>query len=519
MIALLAVLWYFFAPAQIGGQTSYVIVNGISMEPKFHKGDLALVRTSDTYNVGDIVVYRHPTIGPVIHRVIGTDGDHFIFKGDNNDFVDPYHPTQSELIGKFWFHIPAIGKSFSKLHNRLVIAGLVALSGLILLLPYAQSPDEQRRSRRKRAPGERREPIMNAQSESGQTLLTVVVAVLLASLILAAVSFTRSSERSVATTAAYQQTGAFSYSAAAPGGVYDASAVSTGDPVFPSVTSKVDFRFEYHLNSDQSSNANGTASLLAEVGDSTGWKRTIELLPPTAFNGNAFIALGTLDLKQVQEIINQYQQTTGVSWPNYTVSIVPHVQLDGTLAGAKLSDSFAPSLQFRLSQQVLQMVSSSGSDAPSTLTPSQSGDATYYTSAPNSLTLMKFRFPVAKVRVVSLLGCVLSLLGCIAFGVMTWLGRRAGEPDQLQARYGSMLIRIDDANFENTARVIDVTSFEDLLRLALRDDRMIMHQVSGVIHRYYVQDDGMIYRYSADELSGRDTDTTKRVKFAVGDLR
>ena len=328
-IALLALLWFFFAPAQIGGQTSYVIVNGISMEPKFHKGDLALVRTTDTYNVGDIVVYRHPTIGPIIHRVIGKDGDHFTFKGDNNDFVDSYHPTQSELIGKFWFHIPAIGKPFSKLHNRLAIAGLVALSGLILLLPYAKSPDERRRSRRKQSPGERREPIMNAQSESGQTLLTAVVVVLLASLALATLSFTRPGERTVAATAAYQQTGTFSYTAAAPGGVYDASSVSTGDPVFPNITSKVDFRFEYHLNSDQPADVSGTANLVAEVGDSTGWKRTIEMLPSTPFTGNAFIALGTLDLAQVQEIIAQYQQTTGVSWPTYTVSIVPSVQLGG----------------------------------------------------------------------------------------------------------------------------------------------------------------------------------------------
>ena len=133
-------LWFLFAPVQFGGRTSYVIVNGISMEPKFHKGDLALVRTSSSYNVGDIVVYRHPTIGPVIHRVIGKDGDTFTFQGDNNDFVDPYHPTQSELIGKFWFHIPAIGKPFTKLRNRFVIAGMVALSGIILLLPMAVPP-------------------------------------------------------------------------------------------------------------------------------------------------------------------------------------------------------------------------------------------------------------------------------------------------------------------------------------------------------------------------------------------
>lgn len=347
LFALLAVLWVLFVPTQLGGRTSYVIVNGISMEPKFHKGDLVLVRTSSTYNVGDIVVYRHPTIGPIIHRIIGKDGNHFIFKGDNNNFVDSYHPTQSELIGKFWFYIPAIGKPFTAIRDRLAIAGLVALSGLIVLWPYARgSSSRKKRAKRKRSTGERREPSMDAQSESGQTLLMVLVAVGIASLALALLTFSRPLHCLVTSDASYHQAGTFSYSATAPGSIYDANAVATGDPVYPNVTNQVNFKFEYHLTSDQPVNVSGTASLAAEIGDSTGWKRTIELLPPSSFKGTAFIALGTLDLSQVQSVIDQFQQATGVVWPNYTVNIVPHVQINGTLAGKKL---LIPSLRHSLS--------------------------------------------------------------------------------------------------------------------------------------------------------------------------
>ncbi len=522
LFALLAVLWIMFAPVQFGGRTSYVIVNGISMEPKFHKGDLALVRTSGSYNVGDIVVYRHPTIGPVIHRIIGRDGDRFIFKGDNNSFVDPYHPTQAELIGKFWFHIPAIGKPFTKLRDRLVIAGLVALCGLIVLLPYARRSTSRSRAGRRRSPGERREPSMNMQSDSGQTFLTLLVAVALASLALAALAFSHPLDRAVAATASYQQAGTFSYSAEAPGSVYDASAVSTGDPIFPQVTNAVDFRFEYHLTSEAQADVSGTASLLAEVGDSSGWKRTIVLLPPSPFKGNAFIALGTLDLSQVRAIIDQFQKTTGAGSSQYSVTIVPNVEILGTLAGKHLADTFAPPLQFSLDQHELQLVRTSGSGSGSTtnaLKPVQSGQVKFTTIEPNRLTLLKFSLPVMKVRLASVVSLLLSLLGLGWFGLLAWRGSRQGEAARIQSRFGSMLITVDDANFENNARVIDVTTFDDLLRLALRDERMIMHQITGDSHRYYLQEGAVVYRFRVEERDERASDPGSQKRFATGELR
>src|SRR5690242_13524376 len=71
LLALLGAAWVAFAPTRFGGQAAYVIVSGISMEPSFHRGDLAILRQTNDYAIGDVVTYRHPTIGPVIHRIIG----------------------------------------------------------------------------------------------------------------------------------------------------------------------------------------------------------------------------------------------------------------------------------------------------------------------------------------------------------------------------------------------------------------------------------------------------------------
>jgi signal peptidase I len=526
LCGVLAGLWFFFAPVQFGGKTSYVVVNGSSMEPKFHKGDLALVRESNSYNVGDIVVYRHPTIGPVIHRIIGRDGDQYVFKGDNNTFIDPYQPTQSELIGKFWFHIPAIGQPFTQLHNRLVVAGLVAFAGLIVLLPFATSDSTGKRRRKKRSQAERREPSMNTQSENSQTLLTLLVVVALASLLLGGLALSRPLDRTIAQTAAYQQAGTFSYSATAPSGVYNANAVTTGDPIFSQITNSVGFRFEYHLTSQQAANVSGTAALQAVVSDSTGWKRSIALLPSQSFKGGAFIAVAALDLSQVRDVIDQFLTTTGVDSSEYTLSIVPAVQVNGTVAGAKLADSFSPQLQFRIDPNELTLINNAsptsdtpGATASSPLTPSQSGQVKFSQSAPNVLSLMKFHLRIATARITAILGLLVSFFGLVWFGVLALRSSRADEPTRIQMRYGAHLIMVNDANFENSGRVIDVVQFDDLLRLTLRDERMIMHQVYGGVNRYYVQDGSVAYRYRTAARPQRAYDRQVSSRLVTDELR
>src|SRR5580698_1105363 len=88
ILAALAAGAVFFAPVQLGGSTLYSATVGNSMEPLFHKGDLAIVRRASSYKVGDIVLYESQVLHrPVLHRILVIQDDHYYFKGDNNDFV------------------------------------------------------------------------------------------------------------------------------------------------------------------------------------------------------------------------------------------------------------------------------------------------------------------------------------------------------------------------------------------------------------------------------------------------
>ena len=88
------VAWFYLAPTTIGGSTRYVVTHGVSMEPRFHTGDLAIVRPASDYRVGEIVAYWSIVLHTVVlHRIIAKDGNRYVFKGDNNHFIDPTRPT------------------------------------------------------------------------------------------------------------------------------------------------------------------------------------------------------------------------------------------------------------------------------------------------------------------------------------------------------------------------------------------------------------------------------------------
>lgn len=104
---LVLTVWFVaFRPASLGGPVRYVIIDGSSMEPTLHSGDLVLTRTRDEYEVGDVISFEAP-IGPVMHRIIGGNAeDGYISQGDNNHGQDPWVITSDQIAGELWLSLP-----------------------------------------------------------------------------------------------------------------------------------------------------------------------------------------------------------------------------------------------------------------------------------------------------------------------------------------------------------------------------------------------------------------------------
>ena len=83
------------------------------------RGDLAIVHSADSYDVGDVAAYRSDLFNTVVlHRIVAWHGGHYTFKGDHNSWVDPERPAPGQLIGKHVVRIPQGGAWMQHLASR-----------------------------------------------------------------------------------------------------------------------------------------------------------------------------------------------------------------------------------------------------------------------------------------------------------------------------------------------------------------------------------------------------------------
>ncbi|WP_448631278.1 signal peptidase I [Cellulomonas soli] len=139
-----AVAAWFLWPTSLGGCTTITLVNGHSMEPTYYTGDVVIARCGDP-QVGDVVVYEPPGYGSarVIHRIVGGTADGWVIQGDNNEFEDPFTPTDDDVVGVAALRVPRVGLAASALTNPWIWVSLIVLALALLVWPgRREEPDE-----------------------------------------------------------------------------------------------------------------------------------------------------------------------------------------------------------------------------------------------------------------------------------------------------------------------------------------------------------------------------------------
>jgi signal peptidase I len=487
-LSLIAVLWLLFAPIAIGGQVAYVIINGNSMEPGMRRGDLAILRQASSYAVGDVVTYRHPEIGPVIHRIIAREEARFVFQGDNNNFIDPYQPHADELIGRLWLHIPRVGTALAFLRQPPVFALLVVLTLGSVTMSTGQLP---LKARRRRAASPAAQPM--ASFERAALLnhgLTALLVLGLGALALGALAFSRPLSQLVNASINFTQHAEFAYSAAAPAGLYDAPHVHTGDPVFRRVSDTVAVTVNYRFAGAHPRALSGSAQLQLELSDGAGWRRTMPLGPSTPFSGDAISLDGTLSFAALQQLIDHFEAQSGTTRSSYNLAIIPQVQINGSLAGEPLAEAFAPRMEFVIDAQRLRPAQPA---TPALVT--QNGSLSSVREQPARLQLWLLDLEVLTARRLALAGLEIALVGGL---LVAWaLARELRRDPQaaIRLRYGPLLVRASDPE-PWAGEACELPSIADLARLAERLAQPIFVVEQETTLAYYVRDGERLYRVS-----------------------
>jgi signal peptidase I len=482
---LLAAVWLVW-PIGLGGGTVYVTTHGISMEPRFHTGDLAILRSAHHYSVGDVVAYSSATLQTtVMHRIVALDGDRFVIQGDNNTWLDPDRPTQDRILGKLWMRVPQGGKALAALRSPWVLA-LIGMAGTGVL-GAARKPLHRRRRRGQPRPA--RAFSLSTRAMARQvTLASAAVATLAAAGggVLLAMPATQTDSSTVSVT---QQGRYFYTGTAVPGTTYPTGRIVTGDPIYTKLTGDLTVSFRATLEAAGLTGLRGNLRLAVSIAAPDGWTADVGRGATVPVAGRTTTASVVVQSDAAAQLLARHYAEVGSGGTDATLTISPRLDASGTVSGHPFTASPLPGLAFSLTPTALKPTG----NADTALSPTAATPVTVEQVSPRQFTLLGHSVPLELARIAA--GAVLGL-SLIVLAIAAWIGRprTSGDPaDDFLMKNAARILPITRFTPGNT--VIDVSDAEALHKVAERLDTLVLHRAGPDDHLFAVQDVETTYRF------------------------
>ena len=141
LLLLLPVIIYLW-PAQIYGNTSYIMLLGNSMSPTIESGTFVIVKSEQDYSLGDIIAFINEDSRNVVHRIVDKTDTGYVTKGDNNPKDDPGIVKTENVVGKTIFIIPYVG--FTSLFLQTPIG--ISIFGIWALVMFTKNRSKKKKN-------------------------------------------------------------------------------------------------------------------------------------------------------------------------------------------------------------------------------------------------------------------------------------------------------------------------------------------------------------------------------------
>jgi signal peptidase I len=472
------------AGAVLTHRVSYVVTNGVSMQPLYHAGDLVVVARRPAYRVGDIVAYPDGSL-TLLHRIISGDAGGFTTKGDNNSSIDPRRPTSRQVLGRAVLHVPAGGKWLRRLTSP---AGLGAIACFLLL----GADQTVRRRRRRTRRGKREAVAADSGSRDGgpgwaqlsaalsgpgrRAVAGAIGAAGLLGAVLGAAAWIRPATVPVAVRHPPARTVTFSYTATVPpSAAYDGTTVRAPEPVFRKVTDSVEVTFGYE-------GPPGTVAVDAVLSTTTGWRSTVPLATAQPITGRRYDGAVRLDLAALDARGRAGAAATGLPADEIGVTVM-----------VRITDPAGPPFAARLRLRLTRLQ----------LTTTGDPFVVQDTPPPPTRTLVPRMLRVGGRQVLTVsaartVSVGLLLAACVAAAAFLRIAQRTPAPaesDRIRRRYPQLLVEVEPTPPAAGRPVVQVAAFSTLARLAERYGLLVLESSAAGSTTYTLHDDTVTYQY------------------------
>jgi len=469
---------------------SYVVTDGVSMNPVYYQGDLVFVAKADSYHIGEIAAYHGSVPGQrVLHRIIGGDsGSGFVFKGDNNQSTDPLRPTGDRLIGRaallvpkggYWLR-PLMGPTGLGMIGFLLASSGAAVAGSRREIPRGRRKKKVKAMSRQGGSLTAAAAIVNVIKRLPRTLRVaagIVAAMSAIGLLLGVLGWMKPLYETRKVAGGPQRSMTYSYSARVPkSAAYDGTTAASPDPIFRRLANRVALRVDY-------SGPPGTFGLTARLTNGTGWHTSMQLVNDTPFAGPAHQATVALDLAALTARSDAASRAIGA-----TTGGPVNLDLDAYVKSTG-GGTFRAPLDIQI--DALQMVLAGGTN----LTTGGSGNATT-TTVPRRLEVFGWSaMTAAQARSYALLLIILAALGASGIFVVVRRNTTVRTRTEIERRYPQLLVHVEPMPSPPGKPVVNVDNFPALVKLAERYGQMILTWRRPDADDFVVRDEGITYRY------------------------